>query len=82
MEQVDITPALIRLRRRGYGIIRFIEIADTSRRDMTVVSGGRYNTKREAVTALIDIAREMYALIQNCENADEAIPAIFGDWIP
>ena len=82
MAQEHITPVLEHLRRRGYILIDFIQRSDNTRQPISTISNGRYQTKQEAVNELLFIARQMYRLIQTCEDADIAIPSIFGNWVP
>ena len=82
MAQRDITPILEQLRSRGYIIIGLIELSDRSGEDITTTSNGRFTTKQQAITELIAIARQIYRLVENCEDGEIAIQAIFGNWIP
>ena len=82
MAQEDITPILEHLRSRGYIIISFIERSERSEETISRISNGRFQTKQDAIRELIMIARQMYRLIETCEDAEVAIPAIFGNWVP
>ena len=82
MAQEDITPVLEELRRRGYIIIEFIQRSDSTRQPISTISNGRFQTRQHTVNELLFIARQMYRLIENCEDADAAIPSIFGNWVP
>ena len=82
MAQEDITPILDHLRARGYIIIDFIQRSESTRQPISTISNGRFQTKQQAVNELIFIARQMYRLIENCEDANVAIPSIFGNWVP
>ena len=82
MVQEDITPVLDHLTARGYIIIDVIQRSENSCQPISTISNGRFQTKQQAVNQLIFIARQIYILIENCEDANVAIPIILGNWMP
>ena len=82
MAQEDITPVLDHLTARGYIIIDVIQRSENSCQPISTISNGRFQTKQQAVNQLIFIARQIYILIENCEDANVAIPIILGNWMP
>ena len=79
---VNIEPELDSLMDYAKTISQFIQRYKQTQQPIQELPNGKYQTLQDAENELKFVLKFMYRLIENCEDGEEAIRQIFGNFRP